>query len=527
MTQTTQATGLFCDLGLSPKILDILDFNKFTIPTPIQHQCIPCALEGKDIVGIAQTGTGKTLAFGLPMIQQLALVKGQGLIILPTRELALQVDEVFQKIGKPLGLKTAVLIGGASSYQQLQLLKRNPHIIISTPGRLNDHLQQRNLSLHNIKFIVLDEADRMLDIGFLPQIKQILESLPVNRQTMLFSATMPSAIAQIAARYMKMPIRIEVAPSGTAAANVEQEIFIVNREAKTQLLEKVLGDNTGSALVFSRTKHGAKNITDHVIAMGYTATEMHSNKSLAQRRAALDGFKSGRYRVLVATDIAARGIDVNNIALVVNFDLPDDKEDYVHRIGRTGRASSFGKAISFVTPQERYDIGRIESLIRKAIPILELPTLPPKRHVAMRGDIMPRSARASSGIRGPRRSGGFSRGGYGRDNSRFNREESAPIKSHSSRGGFKKPDERTDKVIENKSGFKNSWARNDKPNAGKVTYEKSVKNMGGFNWEGANSLNRRTAEKDKNGNDHASFDKSKNIRNYIRKKSDYRKKKRY
>ena len=513
MIQTKQATGLFSDLGLSPKILDILDFNKFTSPTPIQHQCIPAALEGKDIVGIAQTGTGKTLAFGLPMIQQLAIAKGQGLIILPTRELALQVDEVFQKIGKPLGLKTAVLIGGASSYQQLQLLKRNPHIIISTPGRLNDHLQQRNLSLHNIKFIVLDEADRMLDIGFLPQIKQILESLPVNRQTMLFSATMPPAITSIAARYMKMPIRIEVAPSGTTAANVEQEIFVVSREQKTQLLEKVLADNVGSVLVFSRTKHGAKNITDHVLAMGHTATEMHSNKSLAQRRAALDGFKSGRYRVLVATDIAARGIDVNNIALVVNFDLPDDKGDYVHRIGRTGRADKLGKAISFVTPQERYDIGHIESLIRKAIPILELPILPPRRQVASRNDIMPRSARAGSGIRGPRRSSIPSRGGYGRDSVRES--------SSSARGGFDKPYETKKRATVAKPGFKSSWART----------ETSAPSRGGFDWNRANSNSTgttavKTKTISKSDND-GGFDKSKNIGNYIRKKSDYRKPKRY
>ncbi|MFA6422238.1 MAG: DEAD/DEAH box helicase [Candidatus Buchananbacteria bacterium] len=411
MIQTKQATGLFIDLGLSPKILDVLEFNKFTTPTPIQHQCIPAALEGKDIVGIAQTGTGKTLAFGLPMIQQLMISGGQGLIILPTRELALQVDEVLQKIGRPLGLKTAVLIGGACSRQQLQNLRRNPHIIVSTPGRLLDHLEKKNLSLSNVKVMVLDEADRMLDIGFLPQLKQILAFSPVNRQTLLFSATMPSAIAQIAARYMKMPIRIEVAPSGTVAENVEQEIFIVNRELKTQLLEKVLTDNAGSVLIFSRTKHGAKNIANHVVAMGHSAIEMHSNKSLAQRRSALDGFKVGKYRVLVATDIAARGIDVNNISLVINFDLPDDKEDYVHRIGRTGRASNYGKAISFVTPQEKFNIRRIESLIRKAIPILDLPILPPKRKIQSQIEIF------------ESQSGGFSRSrtDYGARQDRFSR----------------------------------------------------------------------------------------------------------
>ena len=376
---TPQHKERFDELGVAEKLLAILAKQQLIKPTPIQEQCIPHALEGKDIVGIAQTGTGKTLAFGLPLIQRLARHPGQALILLPTRELALQVDEVLQKIGRPLGLKTAVLIGGTPQYAQAQALRRNPHVVVATPGRLIDHLEQKNYSLSRVKIIVLDEADRMLDIGFMPAIKRILGLAPVDRQTMMFSATMPPAIAQIAARYMKMPIRIEVAPSGTPAENIEQEVFIIAKDAKMRLLDKVLTENTGSILLFSRTKHGAKKIAANIRAMGHEAVEIHSNRSLGQRRAAMDGFKSGKYRILVATDIAARGIDVQNIELIINFDLPDNLEDYVHRIGRTGRAGNFGKAISFATPDQRSDVKQIERLIRKTIPVLALPTLPPQR----------------------------------------------------------------------------------------------------------------------------------------------------
>ncbi len=381
MTHNTPAPGRFSDLGIAPKLLDNLERLKFLVPTPIQHQCIPEALKGKDIVGIAQTGTGKTLAFGIPMIQILSQMTGpgQGLILLPTRELALQVDQVLQTIGRPLGLRTAVLIGGASAYQQRQMLARGPHVIVSTPGRLMDHIEQKNLTLNRMKIVVLDEADRMFDIGFMPQIKQILSMVPTDRQTLMFSATMPRAIAEIASRYMKIPLRIEVAPAGTSAKNVEQEMFIVAKDAKTQLLDKILEDSTGSVLVFSRTKHGAKRITLNIRGMGHTAAEIHSNRSLGQRKEALEGFKRGKYRVLVATDIASRGIDVTGIALVINYDLPDNSEDYVHRIGRTGRAESFGKAISFASPDERGDIKQIERLIKKTIPLMALPVLPPRR----------------------------------------------------------------------------------------------------------------------------------------------------
>ncbi|MFA6534351.1 MAG: DEAD/DEAH box helicase [Patescibacteria group bacterium] len=369
MTAIQEEKLSFYGLGISPKILEILAKANFTVPTPIQHQSIPTALEGKDLIGIAQTGTGKTLAFGIPMIQRLGNGAGVGLIIAPTRELAIQIDEAFRKIGQTLGLKTVVLIGGESMGRQVSGLRRNPHVIVATPGRLIDHLEQRTASLAKVGILVLDEADRMFDMGFAPQIKKILEKVPKNRQTMLFSATMPAEIMKIAAVHMQLPIRVEVAPSGTVSELVEQEIIMVNKDGKPAALQKLLNEHRGSVLVFSRTKHGAKKITRTVELAGFSAAEIHSNKSLGQRRLALAGFKTGKYRVLVATDIAARGIDVQNIELVVNYDLPDNPDDYVHRIGRTARAGRSGKAISLATPDQRRDIQIIERIIRKTLKV--------------------------------------------------------------------------------------------------------------------------------------------------------------
>ncbi len=358
----------FRGLGIAPAILEVLDRNKFITPTPIQHAAIPACIEGKDMIGVAQTGTGKTLAFGIPMIQAMLQGKGHGLVVLPTRELALQVDETLQKVGGPLGVRTAVLIGGASMNLQRNMIRNKPHIVVCTPGRLLDHLEHKTITLRSVAVLVLDEADRMLDMGFAPQINKILAEVSKERQTLLFSATMPTEIVSIATRHMKLPLRVEVAPAGTTAERVEQEIIIARREMKTQLLQKLLQDHAGSVLVFSRTKHGAKKITRLVNAMGHKAAEIHSNRSLAQRREALDGFKSGKYRVLVATDIAARGIDVTGIELVVNYDLPQDPGDYVHRIGRTGRAGRAGKAVSFALPDQAGEIKSIERLTRIKIP---------------------------------------------------------------------------------------------------------------------------------------------------------------
>jgi ATP-dependent RNA helicase RhlE len=391
----------FYGLGIAPKLLEVLDKNQFKVPTPIQAKAIPIAIEGKDVMGIAQTGTGKTLAFGIPMMQRLAQVKGRGLVLLPTRELAQQVEESLLKLGRSLGLKTALLIGGASMGMQRKMLAQNPHIIIATPGRLIDHLDQRTLQVNQVKILVLDEADRMLDMGFAPQINRILETVPKERQTMLFSATMPKEIIKMATSYMKLPVQVEVAPAGTTAERVIQEIYFVHREKKIILLQKLLEQYRGSILVFSRTKHGARKITDQLRKMGHRSAEIHSNRSLGQRREALEGFKTGKYRVLVATDIAARGIDVKGIELVINFDLPDNPDDYVHRIGRTGRAGSEGRAISFATPDQSHDVKGIERLVRQKIPVGSHPDLPkisaeeaeyfsPKPKSSFRGGQFPR-----------------------------------------------------------------------------------------------------------------------------------------
>ncbi len=369
----------FYTLGIAPKFLDILKDLQFITPTPIQEQAIPIAIEGNDIIGIAQTGTGKTLAFGIPMIQRLARAGGKGLVVLPTRELALQVDEVFRTLGSTLGLRTSVLIGGAPMGRQLQELKKTPHVIIATPGRLLDHVEHRSVDLGAMTIVVLDEADRMLDMGFAPQIKKILAGLPKVRHMMLFSATMPQDIVQIATKHMKLPLRVEIAPAGTTAERVQQELFMVAKEDKIRLLDTLLNHYRGTVLIFSRTKHGAKKICRAVIAMGHPATELHSNRSLSQRKEALGGFKSGKYRIMVATDIAARGIDVEGIELVINFDIPDDPGDYVHRIGRTARAGREGKAISFVTPDQRGKLRDIERLTRMTLKISQSPELAPRR----------------------------------------------------------------------------------------------------------------------------------------------------
>jgi ATP-dependent RNA helicase RhlE len=378
--RTTQSSRSgFTGLGIAPSLLDAIDRLKFTEPTPIQRQSIPVAIKGKDLIAVAQTGTGKTFAYGIPMIQRLAQIKGRSLVITPTRELALQVDEALNTIGRSLGLRTTVLIGGASMANQLRSLGRKPRVIIATPGRLLDHLEHRTVSLSDIQILVLDEADRMLDMGFAPQINRILAIIPKKRQMMLFSATIPNEIMTLARREMELPIHVEVAPSGTTPDKIIQEMFFVERGSKTQLLEVMLGRYLGPVLIFTRTKHGARKLAREVRSMGHTAAEIHSNRSLPQRREALDGFKSGKYRALVATDVASRGIDVSGIELVVNYDLPTNTEDYVHRIGRTGRAGHSGRSVSFATLDQKKDVKSIERLIRTHLPKSALPNLPPSR----------------------------------------------------------------------------------------------------------------------------------------------------
>jgi len=372
MTDTKSNSFSFNNLGIAPKILDILQEWHFNQPTPIQFKSIPIAIKGNDLVGIAQTGTGKTLAFGIPMIQRLSQIDGRGLVLLPTRELASQINTSLKNLGANFGLRTALLIGGESKNIQLRALRQKPHIIVATPGRLIDHIKSHSINLNDIKILVLDEADMMFDIGFAPQINEILRSVPTDRQTMLFSATMPPAIMSLVAKYMKLPINIEVAPQGTPAEKVNQEMVVIKRENRITQLEKTLASYKGSILIFCRTKYGVKKLTIRIRQMGHSATEIHSNRSLNQRSEALRSFKSGKMRILVATDIAARGIDVKGIELVLNFDLPENAKDYVHRIGRTGRAGNVGQAISFVSPTEMREVEKIEQIIKKTIPLTKL-----------------------------------------------------------------------------------------------------------------------------------------------------------
>jgi len=366
----------FYGLGIAPKIIEILESLKFKHATPIQHQAIPLALEGKDVMGIAQTGTGKTMAFAIPTIQKLAQTKDRALVVVPTRELAIQVEESFFKIGRPFGIKTAVLIGGDPIKNQLRALAQHPRVLIVTPGRLIDLMEQRKVHLNDIRILVLDEADRMFDMGFSDQIETILRAVPKERQTLLFSATMPATILSVVRSHMRMPVSVEIARSGTTPEQVTHELFIIQNDMKRVLLGKLLAQFRGSVLLFCRTKMGARKISSALRQQGQRAAEIHSDRSLPQRREALEGFKRGKYRVLVATDIAARGIDVKGIELVINYDLPDDVENYVHRIGRTGRAGCPGHAISFATSDQKEDVASIERLIKASLPISSHPDVP-------------------------------------------------------------------------------------------------------------------------------------------------------
>jgi ATP-dependent RNA helicase RhlE len=431
-TPVAASSAGFGGLGIAPRLLTTLDKLGFTEPTPIQRQSIPVGVEGADVIGIAQTGTGKTLAFGIPLIQNLARRGGKGLVILPTRELAQQVEETFVKIGRDIGLRTAVIIGGAAMGRQIEQLRRKPHIVVGTPGRIIDHLERRSLNLSDVSVLVLDEADRMLDMGFWPQITRIIATVPKERQTMLFSATMPDEIVGLATSQMKQPVRIEVARAGTASERVAQELFVVRRDRKEALLKKLLVEHKGSVLVFARTKIGCYRLAGALRTAGVNVAELHADRSQSQRKRALDGFRNGAVRVLVATDIAARGIDVTGIELVVNYDVPDNAEDYVHRIGRTGRAGREGKAVTFATPDQGKEVSAIERLVRMAIPIN-------KEQAAIEGNSATFVDSPSSGARRGGGRGGRSSGGYqGRNRAPFpaagGRSQSVPPMS-ADRGG--------------------------------------------------------------------------------------------
>ncbi len=359
----------FEGLGLSAAMLRELARVGYTTPTPIQRGAIPPALAGQDVIGCAQTGTGKTAAFAIPLIERLAGGQGtRALVLAPTRELAGQIQKAIEQLGHRRGIGATLIVGGADMTQQERALRQRPDILVATPGRFLDHMWKGTINPLAIAIFVLDEADRLLDMGFAPQINQILDALPEKRQTLLFSATLASDLAALVKASLTHPVRVEVAPSGTTAARVEQQLYHANREEKTALLREILREEAGTSLVFTRTKSRADRLWRLLQADGLKVAVLHGDRTMAQRREALQGFKCGRYRVLVATDIMARGIHVGGIGHVINYDLPSSPEDYVHRIGRTARAGEAGRASSFVTPDETSQLRAIERLLGKSVP---------------------------------------------------------------------------------------------------------------------------------------------------------------
>jgi ATP-dependent RNA helicase RhlE len=364
----------FRELKLSEKSLHALARAGFEQPTPIQARAIPPALAGRDVIGTAATGTGKTAAFLLPIVERLAGKTGtRALVLAPTRELALQIGEELERFGKARHVRGAVVIGGVGMGQQAQAFRDRREVIVATPGRLVDHLQGGTARLDQVEVLVLDEADRMLDMGFRPQLARILQRLPRPRQTLLFSATMGGEVAEFAAAHLSDPVRVEVTRSGTAPARAEQRVFLCSQEEKLALLLALLADDDLSTLVFTRTKRRADRVARGVDRAGHKVARIHADRSQGQRRQALDGFKDGSYRVLVATDIASRGIDVAEIGHVVNFDMPHVAEDYVHRVGRTARMEASGRASAFCAPEEAALLRSIEKLTRVPLPRAEVP----------------------------------------------------------------------------------------------------------------------------------------------------------
>jgi len=369
----------FADLGLALPILNALNTQGYNAPTPIQAQAIPHVMLGRDLQGIAQTGTGKTAAFALPILHRLLVDKKPAprrgcrvLVLSPTRELASQIAESFRDYGRQTGLRTALMYGGVPKGRQAKAVANGIDILVATPGRLMDHMQDGAVSLNQVEVLVLDEADHMLDLGFIVPIRKIVQSIPPARQTLLFSATMPKEISTLAGQMLKNPVHVAVTPVATTVERVEQKVIFVETSRKRQLLADILlSSKMSRTLVFTRTKHGADRVTQHLEAAGQPAAAIHGDKSQPQRERALQMFKQGRIGVLVATDIAARGIDVDGVTHVVNFDLPNVPEAYVHRIGRTARAGHTGVAISFCDSSERAHLRGIEKLIRTRLSVEE------------------------------------------------------------------------------------------------------------------------------------------------------------
>jgi ATP-dependent RNA helicase RhlE len=368
----------FSDFNISAALKQQLAAANFRIPTPVQSGAIPPALEGRDILATAQTGTGKTLSFLIPLIERMAAIneaktpehaksktaKGaQALVLLPTRELAIQVVEAYKQLTRSYK-NAAVVVGGMAEGPQLQAIRNGARLIVATPGRLEDFLSRRLVNLSGVKMLVLDEVDRMLDMGFQPAIRRIVQALPRDRQTLCYSATLSAGIREVVRDYVDNPARVEIGSVLKPSENVELQTFEVATDKKHELLEHLLETHPGSTLVFVRTKHGAERVARRLERSGHKATQIHGDRSQSQRNSALKSFAEGRHRVLVATDVAARGIDVADVAHVVNYDMPREAEDFVHRIGRTGRASAKGKASTFAAPEETHLLRKMEKTLR-------------------------------------------------------------------------------------------------------------------------------------------------------------------
>jgi ATP-dependent RNA helicase RhlE len=446
----------FIQLGIAQPIIDALSAQGYTTPTPIQAQAIPAALSHHDILGTAQTGTGKTAAFSIPIIQNLLSTTRdrrtiKALILTPTRELALQIDESIAAYSANVKLTHAVIFGGVSQNPQVDAIKRGVEIMTATPGRLLDLMQQGFIDLRNVEFFVLDEADRMLDMGFIHDVKKVIAKLPTKRQTLFFSATMPAEVVKLSQNILVDPVRVSVAPVSTTAEKVTQQLYYVDQKNKRFLLRHLLdtsAEEIPSVLVFTRTKHGADKVVKDLVKLDITAQAIHGNKSQNARQTALSNFKNRTTRVLVATDIAARGIDIDELTHVINYEIPNIPETYVHRIGRTGRAGNSGVAWSFVDREEVPFLRDIQKLIQQEIPVAKEHPFLPGTHVAEANDAKPfyndgnnGNQRVARKKENQKRNGGGSNGGGRSDRrdsssagdarnlsreSRPNREESQP-----------------------------------------------------------------------------------------------------
>jgi ATP-dependent RNA helicase RhlE len=400
----------FQQLNVIAPILKALQSQGYTNPTPIQQHAIPVALKGRDLLGCAQTGTGKTAAFAIPILQLLHQQQEEGkgrtgiksLILTPTRELAIQIEESFKDYGQHTNLRHVAVFGGVSQYQQVKELRRGIDILIATPGRLLDLIAQRHISLQQIEIFVLDEADRMLDMGFINDVKKVISKLPEQKQTLFFSATMPAEIQKLSQMLLHNAVKVEVTPSSTTAEKIDQAIYFVEKPNKVSLLLHLLRTNDiENALVFTQTKHGADKLCKHLTRENIRAQAIHGNKSQNARQMALENFKKRQIRILVATDIAARGIDIDKLSYVINYDIPNIPETYVHRIGRTGRAGEEGKAISFCSMEEKMYMRDIQKITSQTIPVIDehpFPMSNPGLAVPPR-PAMPHSALRSGGAR--------------------------------------------------------------------------------------------------------------------------------